>query len=407
MNIGIVTTWFDRGAAYVSRQYRDVLKAKHNVFIYARGGETYAKGDPVWDDDRVTWAKKSIFQSIHAVNKADFQSWLKLNSIDIVFFNEQHQWEPIFLCNELGIKTGGYIDYYTKETVPFFGCYDFLICNTKRHYRVFNWHSQAFFIPWGTDTNLFKPTTLSPVMPDCVTFFHSGGMSPERKGTDLVVKAFARLRGHARLVIHVQRNLKQCFPNLRNLIQSMENEGRLVCYEKTVPAPGLYHLGDVYVYPSRLEGIGLTIAEALACGLPVITSNNPPMNEFIDDSNGSLVKISRLFMREDNYYWPQCVVDVDNLCECMQNYVDQGSRLIEFKQAARTYAEVHLDWSKNARDVPLLFERVQMRTPEEKFIAELEARAFDQKLWSLQQRFLRFINRTSRQAVKKIRLSSR
>ena len=43
MNIGIVTTWFDRGAAQVSKQYMDVLQENNDVFIYARGGEKYAK----------------------------------------------------------------------------------------------------------------------------------------------------------------------------------------------------------------------------------------------------------------------------------------------------------------------------------------------------------------------------
>ena len=32
-------------------------------------------------------------------------------------------------------------------------------------------------------------------------------------------------------------------------------------------------MGDVFVYPSRLEGIGLCVPEALACGLPVITTD--------------------------------------------------------------------------------------------------------------------------------------
>ena len=40
MNIGIVTTWFERGAAYVSKQYKDSLEeCGHKVFIYSRGGE--------------------------------------------------------------------------------------------------------------------------------------------------------------------------------------------------------------------------------------------------------------------------------------------------------------------------------------------------------------------------------
>ena len=79
------------------------------------------------------------------------------SSLEVVFFNEQHQWRPVLLCNEVGVWTGAYIDYYTRETVPFFLCYDFLICNTKRHYSVFEWHPQAFYVPWGTDTDLYKP----------------------------------------------------------------------------------------------------------------------------------------------------------------------------------------------------------------------------------------------------------
>lgn len=57
MNIGIVTTWLERGAAYVSRQYYEILKKKHNVFIYARGKEAYPKGDCVWDQSYVTWGR--------------------------------------------------------------------------------------------------------------------------------------------------------------------------------------------------------------------------------------------------------------------------------------------------------------------------------------------------------------
>lgn len=46
MRIGIITTWFERGAAYVSRQFMELLQQTDEVFIYARGGEKYAMGDP-------------------------------------------------------------------------------------------------------------------------------------------------------------------------------------------------------------------------------------------------------------------------------------------------------------------------------------------------------------------------
>ena len=63
MNIGIVTTWFERGASQVSRQYRDLLNKKNNVFIYARGGEKYERNNPIWDTQDVTWGKKAYFQT--------------------------------------------------------------------------------------------------------------------------------------------------------------------------------------------------------------------------------------------------------------------------------------------------------------------------------------------------------
>ena len=282
MNIGIITTWYERGAAYVSKQYKDVLKKKHNVFIYSRGGQHQSKSESGWDDFFVTWDEQSVFRSKCVVNPKCFKNWLIANKIDIAFFNEQHQWGAVTLCNKLGVKTGAYIDYYTKETVPFFGCYDFLICNTKRHYSVFKWHPQAFYVPWGTETDIFKPKSMSLVSENFVIFFHSAGWSPERKGSDLVLDAFSRLSGPARLVIHSQAKLSKCFPEKAAFIESLRNKGKLDLYEQTVSAPGLYHLGDVYVYPSRLEGIGLTITEAFSCGLPVITCDNPPMNEFVN-----------------------------------------------------------------------------------------------------------------------------
>ncbi|MDP5229629.1 MAG: glycosyltransferase, partial [Cellulophaga sp.] len=40
-----------------------------------------------------------------------------------------------------------------------------------------------------------------------------------------------------------------------------------------------YQGAAVFVFPSLLEGFGFPIAEAMACGCPVITTNEAPMNE--------------------------------------------------------------------------------------------------------------------------------
>lgn len=148
MNIGIVTTWFERGAAYVSRQYKDVLeKAGHQVFIYARGGEADAVANSRWGGPEVKNGKSVCFPLPTYIDERDFKAWLIDNHIETVFFNEQRWLKPVLLCRDLGVKTGSYVDYYTEDTVRSFDVYDFLICNTRRHYSAFSWHEQASYIP--------------------------------------------------------------------------------------------------------------------------------------------------------------------------------------------------------------------------------------------------------------------
>jgi len=360
MNIGIVTTWFERGAAYVSRQYRDILISDNNVFIYARGGESYAIGDPTWDSPQVTWGKKCYNPVPMSVDANDFEDWIQRCNLDLVFFNEQNCWTPVLACRHLGILTGTYIDYYTETTVPFFGCYDFLICNTRKHYSVFKWHPQCYYIPWGTNTDIFTMKSAASVSTGCITFFHSAGVSPSRKGCDLVINAFSQIGGNACLVIHAQQNLKVYYPKLAGLITQLETDGRLKCIEESVSAPGLFHMGDVYVYPTRLEGIGLTILEANACGLPVITTACGPMTEFISNGiNGRLVSVENYIARSDGYYWPQAIVNTEDLIIQMRWYIDHADELSNFKREARAYAETHLSWENNAKVIPEIFRNVR------------------------------------------------
>ncbi|PSB59039.1 glycosyltransferase [Chamaesiphon polymorphus] len=361
MNIGIVTMWFERGAAYVSRQYRQVLAQNHDVFIYARVGE-YRQGDPIWDDEKVTWGKPSYLPVPTAIDRQDFESWIKQKKIDIVFFNEQQWWEPLSWCLELGVKTGAYIDYYTEETIPFFSVYDFLICNTQRHYAAFDWHPQAFYVPWGTDINLFKPQSFEPVNSDKVTFFHSCGYDPKRKGTNFIIQAFKDMSRSAKLIVHSQVDLIKAFPEHQQIIEDLESKGLLEYVRKTVPAPGLYHLGDIFVNASLLEGIGLPLIESQACGLPLITCNHPPMNEFIIPETGKGIEIDRLWSRNDGYYWPQCSPNIQNFTEILDDYAGQIANIRNLKATTRSCAEQKFNWLDRADAINSIFEKASIDT---------------------------------------------
>jgi glycosyltransferase involved in cell wall biosynthesis len=371
MNIGIVTTWFERGAAYVSKAYMKTLSPAHNVFIYARGGEEYGKGDPNWDLPCVTWAPRfqgMACESSTALSMTHFWKWLRDNAIDVIIMNEQRYAVNVKQIADLGYVVGAYVDYYRKKIVPDFETYDFLLCNTKRHYSVFRNHRKCFFIQWGTDINLFKPSLFYPERnpSGTIVFFQSSGWEGKkfRKGTDLLVKAFQGVSGKAMLIIHSQTSAEE-YGDIAELIRK---DTRIEFIEKTVPAPGLYHMGDVFVYPSKLEGIGLCVPEALACGLPVITTDNAPMNEFVEDGyNGLLVRVARTQQRKDKYYWPETYVDVGDLAAKMQFYVDHPEVIAKHQRNARISAEEKFDWAKNssylASDLNEMFGMKKVREP--------------------------------------------
>ena len=353
MKVGIVTTWFERGASYVSMQYQELLEhLGHEVFIFSRG-KTHDSN--FGNTKNVFRAKPLPAPYPDKFDQDIFAKWLTDNEIETVLFNEQKEMSPIVTCNKLNIKTGAYVDYYTEKTVKLFWAYDFLVCNTKMHYSVFKNHPQAFYLPWGTNVDLFKPKSFDLVEKQIVTFFHSCGFSYYRKGTDLLINAFYEMQNTARLIIHAQIDLfedlpKDCAKKLKELVENNKCE----VISETVSAPGLYHLGDIYVYPSRLDGLGLTMAEALLCGLQLVIPDIQPMNEF-GGKYRKLVKIAKTFKRNDDYYWPMNEIDHNDLVNKLDEFAVQSKTITKQKKETRKFALDKLDWSSRGSQIQTIF----------------------------------------------------
>src|SRR5207247_5016761 len=48
--------------------------------------------------------------------------------------------------------------------------------------------------------------------------------------------------------------------------------------------PALYRGAEVFVYPSRFEGFGIPVIEAMACGVPCVVSSHPSLDEACGDA---------------------------------------------------------------------------------------------------------------------------
>lgn len=309
------------------------------------------KGDPQWDDERVIWAPPHPCST--GLRPRQFAAWVKRLRIEAVLFNEQRHWAGVVLARQLGLLTGAYVDYYTQDTVQLFDLYDFVVCNTHRHYSVFRHHRRCLYVPWGTDVETYRPEPRPQDRP--LTFLISAGWCGgaarsaswlDRRGAGVTMRVFRRVPGDARLIVLSQVPLERCPPDWQESVAS----DRRIDFRVGTFDPVPYGDGDVYVYPSRLDGIGLTLPEALSAGLAAIATDCAPMNEFVrHGENGFVVPVVHFLGRPDGYYWAECVCDENALCMAMQRYVDHPALAIEHGAYARSHALQHLSWDINSR----------------------------------------------------------
>ncbi len=69
-----------------------------------------------------------------------------------------------------------------------------------------------------------------------------------------------------------------------------DQSGSVIWLGRTDDVPGLLSAADIFVHPSRGEGFGLSAAEAMAAGLPVIGTRVPGLTELIEEGvSGALI----------------------------------------------------------------------------------------------------------------------
>ena len=94
----------------------------------------------------------------------------------------------------------------------------------------------------------------------------------------------------------------------------------------------MYQSADVAVLPSKWEGLGLTFLESIGCGLPIITVDAPPMNEFVrDGETGVLCRVAE----RRNYqgiFVEGVHVDVDDMAEKMRMLINDRSLLQKMRE---------------------------------------------------------------------------
>jgi glycosyltransferase involved in cell wall biosynthesis len=142
--------------------------------------------------------------------------------------------------------------------------------------RRFGFAWDVVHVPWPIDTERFRFRQRET----CRRFlFVNGtggtfGRRPDgsiteyrRKGIEVIFEAAAMVPGIPITVYSQIDEIPPAPPNVELRRGPLRNEQ-------------LYEGGDVCVQPSHWEGIGLQLLECQAAGLPLVTTDAPPMNEY-------------------------------------------------------------------------------------------------------------------------------
>jgi 1,2-diacylglycerol 3-alpha-glucosyltransferase len=366
VKVGLVSKWFNRGQAFVTRYIRDALDAHgHETFVLAR--PTKDKGpmaahvdrSGVWDQPGVTEA------SDWEVPLAEYQRWIADNGIEIVHWDNCYQHTEIAQLRRSGVRTVGrfvWEMFSPADAGPAAEAYDVVYSMTRCEQRRYaELGIESPYVQWGIHPELIEAANRAREATDrrrtdagVVSYYFPGALLGPRKPHKEVIEAFTAARGdNLRLVFKAQLERRMNYltraaeadPRIELVIEDMDTDEHLALFAGC----------DVCLGPSRWEGLGLFLYEAVAFGMPQITNDSPPMNEVVHDGvNGVLVADEPDGEAESGI--PAMKPDVAALTEAIERLAEPGERA-RLAGGARASRE-ELSWDRTVADYGRLIEQV-------------------------------------------------
>jgi glycosyltransferase involved in cell wall biosynthesis len=135
----------------------------------------------------------------------------------------------------------------------------------------------------GIDTTVFRPIEQMKdawnIPHDKTVLFFAGNLS-RRKGADLLPVIMNAL-GENFILLLATGQRETSYRGLKNIIN--------IGHQDLAHLVMAYNRCDIFLSASRLEGFGLSVAEAMACGKPVVATNCTSLPELVVDGKGGFL----------------------------------------------------------------------------------------------------------------------
>lgn len=161
--------------------------------------------------------------------------------------------------------------------------------------RNLGFNNPIAIIPNGIDVAEYKCRPLESICKVKKQVLFLSRIHP-KKGIEILIEAWGRLLNifPEWSILIVGNGEESYIQSLKTIIQNKGMEGRI----KIIPPIfgeekiKLYQESSVFILPTYSENFGMVIAEAMSCGLPVITTNGTPWQELNTEHIGWCVDLS-------------------------------------------------------------------------------------------------------------------
>lgn len=158
------------------------------------------------------------------------------------------------------------------------------------------------------EDNLFTPLNLEKEFPVSTGTFKivAVGSLSYQKAVEVLIRATATVvkRGLNNLLVLIAGEGEERI-RLEKLIRKLEIESHVKLLGIRDDVIGLMKASDIFVIPSRYEGLSIAMIEAMACGLPIIASDSPGLSTYIEQGYNGL-----LFPAEDHKKLAKCILQL-------------------------------------------------------------------------------------------------